>query len=54
MRKFKVTIETNLVGSECEDFIEVDDNATEKEIEEEAYQCAMNMCEWNYEEVENK
>lgn len=51
MRKFKVIVETgyaacNLVGS-----FEVEDNATEEEIEQEAREVKNSLTEWYYEEV---
>ncbi len=36
MRKIKLWIETGIVGGDFETIIEVDDDATEEEIEEEA------------------
>ncbi len=51
MRRFKVYAETSKVGSEVFDFVEVDDDATDDDIEEECRDCAMNLIEWVYEEI---
>lgn len=51
MRKFKGSISTNAVGSECEFDFEVEDDATEEEIEEEARETAFNWVNWEYEEI---
>ena len=51
IRKFKVRVKTDVSGSECEDEILVPDNASDEFIEQEAKEAAMNMIEWNYEEV---
>lgn len=51
MKRYKVTIITETVGSKCEDFFEMPDDATEKEIEAEASEVAFNLAEWHYEEV---
>jgi len=53
-RKFRVSISTDVHGSECEDFIEISGSASEEEIEEEAKECAMNMVSWYYEEIKDK
>ena len=54
MRKFKGTIETNVIGSACEFEFEVEDNATEDEIEEEAKETAFNFINWQYQEVKSR
>ncbi len=54
MRKFVGSIETNKVGSRCEFEFEVEDDATEEEIEEEAKDAAFACIEWGYTEVENE
>jgi len=51
MRKFKGSVSTNNIGSTCEFEFEVDDNATQEEIEEEARQSAFDCVEWNYTEI---
>lgn len=53
MRKFKGRIMTNIIGSEVDFEFEVDDDATEEEIEEEAKEAAFNYIDWGYEEVIN-
>lgn len=50
MRKFVGKIGTNKVGSDCEFEFEVDDDATEDEIEDAAREAAFQNVEWNYEE----
>ena len=52
MRKFYGEISTNIVGSECEFEFEVEDNATDVEIEECAKETAFNLIDWWYEEQE--
>ena len=51
MRKFKGSICTNAVGSECEFEFEVRDDATEEQIEEEAREAAFNWVNWEYDEI---
>lgn len=50
MRKFVGTISTNKVGSECKFEFEMDDDATDEEIEEAAREAAFNYIEWDYQE----
>jgi len=52
-RKVKGSVATNVVGSTCEFEFEIEDTATEKEIEEAAHEEAMQYVEWNYEVVDN-
>ncbi|MDF2513720.1 MAG: hypothetical protein K0S04_3586 [Herbinix sp.] len=54
MRKFVGSISTNVVGSECEFEFEVEDNATEEEIEEAGKQAAFEYVDWGYNEELNK
>lgn len=51
MRKFQGVIKTNIVGSGCSFEFEVEDDATEKEIEEAAREQAFENIDWYYEEV---
>lgn len=51
MKKIKVNIATNKVGSSCSRIIEVDDDATEQEIDEEAWETACDMIDFYWEEV---
>jgi len=51
MRTFKGFIKTDMVGSLCEFEFEVEDNATDAEIENEAKEAAFDCVEWNYKEV---
>lgn len=51
MRKFKGIISTNIVGSECEFEFEVEDDATEEDIEMEARDAAFNWISWEYDEI---
>lgn len=51
MRKIKVSVGTNRVGSTVTREFEVDDNATEEEINEEAWGCACDMIDYVWEEV---
>lgn len=52
MQKIIVTIQTNKVGSECSDEFEIDDDATDEQIEEAAKDVMWNMAEWNWDRVE--
>ncbi|HDE1046071.1 TPA: hypothetical protein PCB23_002267 [Klebsiella pneumoniae] len=51
MRKFKVTIETGLVGGNFEEIFEVEDDATDEEIAEEAKDIFLNQCNYGYSEI---
>lgn len=42
---------TDFVGSTIEDVIDLDDNLSDEEIEEEAYDAVMEHVEWGYERV---
>lgn len=53
MRQIKVVVCTNVTGSECEDLLEVPDDATDEFIEKEAKEVAMNMVEWYYDDADN-
>jgi len=53
MRKFVGSIRTNVVGSNCNFEFEVEDNATEEEIEEEGKQAAFENIDWYYNEEPN-
>lgn len=50
MRKFKGYVRTNKVGSSYHFEFEVDDEATEQDIEKEARESMFENIEWNYEE----
>lgn len=41
-------IKTNKVGSTCEFDFEVDDDATDEDIEQMAQEAAFNLVEWDY------
>ena len=51
MRKFKVIIETPFVGGTIEDEFEVEDDATEEEIAEEARDVFLNSCNYGFYEI---
>ena len=51
MKKYRGYIRTDKVGSECAYEFEVEDNASEDEIEECAREAAFDLVEWNYEQV---
>lgn len=51
MRQFKGTIKTDVQGSEVEFDFEVEDDATQAQIEEEAKQAAFEYVQWQFEEV---
>lgn len=50
--KIRVWARTDVVGSMTEDVIEVEDDLTEKEIDEEARAYLCNFVEWGWNEVE--
>jgi|GEM_PF-841257 len=52
MRVFKGKISTDKIGSTCEFEFEVEDAATEEEIEQAAREAAFEHVEWNFKEVE--
>lgn len=52
MKKIKVSVGTNRVGSTVTREFEVEDNATEEEINTEAWETAMDMIDYSWEEVE--
>lgn len=51
MKKIRVSVSTNRVGSTVTREFEIDDNATEEEINEEAWECACDMIDYVWEEV---
>jgi hypothetical protein len=52
VRKIKGVIMTDVVGSEVEFELEVEDDATEEEIDKLAWKEAANWMEWYWEEAE--
>lgn len=52
MRKIKGVIMTDVVGSEVEFELEVEDDATKEEIDKLAWGEAANWMEWYWERVE--
>lgn len=50
MRTFKGTISTNRINSEDTFEFEVEDDATDDEIEDEARQAMLERVNWDYEE----
>ena len=53
-RKFKGHIQTDIVGSTCKFEFEVEDDATEEQIEEIAREHAFDRVNWGYEEVKGE
>ncbi|MBA1280277.1 DUF7167 family protein [Stutzerimonas stutzeri] len=51
MRQFKGTIKTDVQGSEVVFDFEVEDDATQEQIDEEAKQAAFEFVQWHFEEV---
>lgn len=51
MRKFIASIATSKVGSQCDVEFEVDDDATEEQIEEAARDAAFEYIDWWWEEA---
>ena len=52
MRRIKITVSTTYVGSKDEDFIEVEDDTTDKEISRMAFDAKLGMIDYGWEEVE--
>lgn len=52
MRKFVGSIGTRMHGSDCEFEFEVEDDATEEQIEEIAQECAFELIDWHFKEIE--
>lgn len=50
--KIRVWAHTDVVGSMTEDVIEVEDDLTEEQIEEEARDYIFNFVEWGWDKVE--
>lgn len=54
MKKYRGRVSTNRVGSTVTFEFEVDDKATEEQINEIALECMWECIEMNYEEVESE
>ena len=52
MRKIKLWVETGYVGANYEEIIEVDDDATDEEIDEEARRFLFDNISYGYQEVD--
>lgn len=52
VKTIKVTVQTQKVGSKCEITFEIEDDATEEEIEEVAMASMFDMIDWNWQVVE--
>ena len=52
MRKIKLWVETGYVGANYEEIIEVDDDATDEEIDEEARMFLFDNISYGYQEVD--
>lgn len=52
MRKITVYIETGFAGSDRQETIEVDDDATEEEIDDIAREVFFNQCNYSWSESE--
>jgi len=50
-RKIKWYVETTMRGSRCEGETEVDDNATDDEVEQQVRDEVFNVAVWGWEEV---
>lgn len=48
MKKVKVHVRTDKIGSECWDEFEIEDDVSDSEMEFQARECMFNMIEWNY------
>jgi hypothetical protein len=51
MTKIKVYVQTNYVGSKDEAEFEVDDGATDEEIDKLAYEYVCEMIEWGWKKI---
>ncbi|NWD57148.1 hypothetical protein HX878_20670 [Pseudomonas veronii] len=51
MRAFTGSIKTDVQGSEVEFEFEVEDDATQEQIDDEAKQAAFDCVQWHYNEV---
>ncbi len=54
IRKIRVDIETNWVGAKETEYFEVDDDATEEEIAEQAHDIFQQYCSYGWGEVEEE
>ena len=52
MRKIKLWVKTGFVGADYEEIIEVDDDATDEEIDEEARMFLFDNISYGYQEVD--
>jgi hypothetical protein len=52
MKKYRVWLNTGFAGVNNEDVIEIEDDATPEEIEEQCKDLAFNDIDWGYEEIE--
>jgi len=50
--KIKVCVMTRKVGSMCEDEFEIDDHATEEEIDKIAQELMWEMIDWNWKRID--
>lgn len=48
MKKIIVTVSTDKVGSQCANEFEVEDDATEEDIDRDAREMMFEMIEWNW------
>lgn len=51
MRKIKAYLETGFAGCRIEEEFEVEDDATQEQIEEEAREAVFNSIDWGWHEV---
>ena len=54
MRKIAAYLNADIAGYDLEVEFEVEDDATEDEIDKEAFQQVMNFVDWYWEEVEKE
>jgi len=52
--KIKVTVGTKKIGSECDRIIDVDDDATEEEIEQIAQETMWELIEFGWKRIQNE
>lgn len=53
MKCFNGYVETNKIGSRCKFYFEVEDDASEEEIESSAREAMFEQVNWNFEEIQS-
>ena len=53
MKKYRVWLDIGLAGAKLEDIIEIEDDATPEEIDEQCRDFIFNDVDWGYAEIED-